>query len=174
MSLNGFAVAAIVSALLALGLAIFFARQVLAAPRGNERMVEISDAIREGAMAFLRREYTWVAGFVVIMAGLIFALLDWGRPWGALAYIFGAVLSATAGFVGMNIATAANARTTEAARQAVLSNRCRWRFAAEPSWASLSPGSASPESASATSCSGCGSARRNRGRLVRLRGGVNG
>lgn len=117
MSLNGFAVAAIVSALLALGLAIFFARQVLAAPRGNERMVEISDAIREGAMAFLRREYTWVAGFVVIMAGLIFALLDWGRPWGALAYIFGAVLSATAGFVGMNIATAANARTTEAARE---------------------------------------------------------
>jgi K(+)-stimulated pyrophosphate-energized sodium pump len=67
-------------------------------------------------MAFLRREYTWVAVFVVIMAGLIFALLDYGRPWGAIAYVFGAVLSAAAGFIGMRIATAANARTAEAAR----------------------------------------------------------
>jgi len=52
----------------------------------------------------------------VVMAVLIAALLDWGRPWGAVAYVFGAVLSAGAGYVGMRIATAANARTTEAAR----------------------------------------------------------
>jgi K(+)-stimulated pyrophosphate-energized sodium pump len=67
-------------------------------------------------MAFLKREYTWVSVFVVVMAVLIAVLLDWGRPWGAVAYVFGAVLSALAGFVGMRIATAANARTTEAAR----------------------------------------------------------
>ncbi len=102
--------------LLALLLAVFYTRLVLAAPRGNERMVELSDAIREGAMAFLKREYTWVSVFVLVMAVLIASLLEWGRPWGAIAYVFGAVLSAFAGFVGMRIATAANSRTTEAAR----------------------------------------------------------
>ncbi|MEN8040501.1 MAG: sodium-translocating pyrophosphatase, partial [Actinomycetota bacterium] len=84
---------------------------------GNDRMVQLMGAIREGSMAFLRREYLAIAGFVAIMAILIFALLDWGRPWGAVAYVFGAALSATAGFIGMRIATAANARTAEAARQ---------------------------------------------------------
>jgi K(+)-stimulated pyrophosphate-energized sodium pump len=100
----------------ALLLALFYARAVLAAPRGNERMVELATAIRVGAMAFLRREYIWVSVFVVIMAVLITTFLDWGRPWGAIAYVFGALLSATAGFVGMRIATQANSRTTEAAR----------------------------------------------------------
>ena len=101
---------------LALLLAVYFTRVVLATPQGNERMVELSAAIRAGAMAFLRREYTWVSVFVVVMAVLIATLLDWGAPWGAVAYVFGAILSGGAGFVGMRIATAANARTTEAAR----------------------------------------------------------
>ncbi len=108
--------AALVAGLAAITLAVYFARSVLAMPQGNEKMVEISNAIREGAMAFLKREYSWVAVFVVVMAVLIAALLDWGRPWGAIAYVFGAVLSGAAGYVGMRIATAANARTTEAAR----------------------------------------------------------
>ena len=82
-----------------------------------QRMIELAAAIRAGAMAFLRREYMWVSVFVVVMAVLIAVFLDWGRPWGALAYVFGAVLSGSAGLVGMRIATAANARTTEAARQ---------------------------------------------------------
>ena len=107
---------ALVAGVLALLLAVYYTRSVMAAPRGNERMVELSTAIRTGAMAFLRREYTWVSVFVVVMAVLIAVLLDWGRPWGAVAYVFGAVLSALAGFVGMRIATAANSRTTEAAR----------------------------------------------------------
>ncbi|HXV73085.1 MAG TPA: sodium-translocating pyrophosphatase [Acidimicrobiia bacterium] len=107
---------ALVAGALALVLAVYYTRAVLAAPRGNERMVELSTAIREGAMAFLKREYIWVSVFVVVMAVLIAVLLDWGRPWGAIAYVFGAVLSGLAGFVGMRIATAANSRTTEAAR----------------------------------------------------------
>ncbi len=107
---------ALVAGVLALVLAVYFTRVVLAAPQGNERMVELSTAIRQGSMAFLRREYTWVSIFVVAMAVLIAVLLDWGRPWGAFAYVFGACLSALAGFVGMRIATAANSRTTEAAR----------------------------------------------------------
>ena len=108
---------AIVAALGALALAWFYAGQVNRADPGSERIQELMGAIREGAMAFIRREYTAVAGFVVILAILILVLLDWGRPWGAIAYVFGATLSALAGFIGMRIATAANARTTEAARQ---------------------------------------------------------
>src|SRR5690554_1602240 len=106
---------ALVAGLAALALAVFYARAVLATPQGNERMVELASAIREGAMAFLRREYTWVAAFVVVMAVLIALLLDDG-VLRAVAYVCGAIFSATAGFVGMRIATAANARTTEAAR----------------------------------------------------------
>ncbi len=107
---------AIVLAIGALVLAVYFARQVNAADPGNETMIELMGAIREGAMTFIRREYTAVAGFVVVLAILIGVLLDWGWPWGWIAYIFGAVLSALAGFIGMRIATAANARTAEAAR----------------------------------------------------------
>jgi K(+)-stimulated pyrophosphate-energized sodium pump len=108
--------AALGAGLAALLLAALYARAVMAAPRGNERMVALSDAIRQGAMTFLRREYTWVAVFVVVMAALIATLLDWGRPWGAVAYVLGALLSAFAGYVGMRIATQANSRTAEAAR----------------------------------------------------------
>jgi K(+)-stimulated pyrophosphate-energized sodium pump len=100
----------------ALVLAVFYGRQVNAADPGNERMRELMADIREGAMAFIKREYTAVAVFVVILAVLILIFLDWGRPWGAVAYVFGAVLSALAGFIGMRTATAANARTAEAAR----------------------------------------------------------
>ena len=69
----------------ALALAVYYARVVMAAPRGNSRMVEISDAIREGAMAFIHREYLWILVFVVVMAGLIAVFLDWGWPWGTTA-----------------------------------------------------------------------------------------
>ena len=109
--------AALVAAFLGLVLAGFYASRVLAADRGNPEMIRISDRIREGADTFMRREYTWVAVFVVILAILIAVLIPWGAPWGAPAYVFGAVLSATAGFIGMRIATAANSRTTEAARE---------------------------------------------------------
>jgi K(+)-stimulated pyrophosphate-energized sodium pump len=108
--------AAVAMGAAALALAYLYGRQVLAAPPGNDRMVALMGAIREGSMAFLRREYLAIAAFVALLAILIFAFLDWGRPWGAVAYVFGAVLSASAGFIGMRIATAANARTAEAAR----------------------------------------------------------
>ncbi|HVM41446.1 MAG TPA: sodium-translocating pyrophosphatase [Acidimicrobiia bacterium] len=105
------------TALAGLALAAYFSRVVHKADPGTEVMREIAAAIREGAMAFLRREYQWVAVFVVAMAILIAVVLDYGRPWGAIAYVAGAVFSSIAGFVGMRIATAANSRTTEAARE---------------------------------------------------------
>ena len=116
MSENAVLIIALLAGAAALALAVIYARAVLAAPAGNQRMREISAAIREGADAFMRREYTWVAVFVAALAVLIAVVLPWGAPWGALAYIFGAALSAGAGFAGMRIATAANSRTAEAAR----------------------------------------------------------
>ncbi len=116
MSSDAVLTIAMVAGVAAVLLAVFYARAVLATDQGNDRMKELSAAIREGADAFMRREYTWVAVFVVVLAVLISVVLPWGAPWGSIAYIFGALLSALAGFVGMRIATAANARTAEAAR----------------------------------------------------------
>ena len=104
------------AALAALVVAAYFFGVVRKADPGTPRMVELMEAIQTGSRAFIRREYTWVAGFVGIMAVLIFAFLDYGRPWGSLAYVMGAVLSGLAGFIGMTVATMANARTTQAAR----------------------------------------------------------
>ena len=110
-----FVVAAGVSAVAGLLVAAFFARQVTSADPGNDRMRELMEAIREGAMAFLRRQYRVLAMFVAVVALLIFAIPEY-RLLGAMAYLSGAVASAGAGFVGMRIATSANARTAEAAR----------------------------------------------------------
>ena len=104
---------ALVSALAALALAAFFFKDVSSAPPGNERMVAIMKQIQAGARAFLRQEYTWVAGFVVIMAVLIPVIT--GVALSFLSYLLGAVLSAGAGYAGMTVATRANARTTNAA-----------------------------------------------------------
>jgi K(+)-stimulated pyrophosphate-energized sodium pump len=93
---------------------------------GTKRMREISNAIKEGANAFLRREYTILAIFVVIMAMLIGILLP-APIWAsknltqnlslAFAYIFGAFCSASAGFFGMDVATRANAKAANAAKE---------------------------------------------------------
>lgn len=86
---------------------------------GNERMTEIARYIAEGAMAFLKAEYKILTYFVIIAAILLGVMgashenSDWTI---ALAFIIGAVFSATAGFIGMRIATKANVRTAQAAR----------------------------------------------------------
>ena len=103
---------ALVSALAGLGLAAFYFGQVKKESPGNPRMVELMEEIALGARAFLKQEYTYVAVFVAVMAVLVAALVT---PLGAITYIFGACLSALAGYVGMTVATMANARTTAAA-----------------------------------------------------------
>jgi K(+)-stimulated pyrophosphate-energized sodium pump len=110
-------VLAVVAALASLALAAYYARVVNAADPGTALMQEIAAAIRDGSMAFLRREYRAIAIFVVILAGVVFAVLPTLRPWGSISLVLGAVFSAVAGFVGMRIATAANVRTAQAARQ---------------------------------------------------------
>ncbi len=110
-------VLAVVAALASLALAAYYARIVNAADAGTDVMQEIAAAIRDGAMAFLRREYRAIAIFVVILAAVVYAVLPDMRPWGSLSLVLGAVFSAIAGFVGMRIATAANVRTAQAARE---------------------------------------------------------
>lgn len=80
---------------------------------GNERMQEIAGYITEGAMAFLKREYRSIGIFAVAMAVIIFVGINLNT---AIAFLFGTILSALAGYVGMRVSTMANVRTTNAAR----------------------------------------------------------
>ena len=104
---------ALVSALAGLGLAAFYFGLVKKEDPGTPRMVELMEEIALGARAFLKQEYTYVAVFVAVMAVLVAVLVE---PLGAVTYVFGAGLSALAGYVGMTVATMANARTTAAAQ----------------------------------------------------------
>src|SRR5918993_981944 len=86
---------------------------------GNDRMKEISTYIAQGAMAFLRAEWKILGYFVVIVALLlgVMASFNANSHWAiAVAFVIGAVFSATAGYIGMRIATKANVRTAHAAR----------------------------------------------------------
>jgi K(+)-stimulated pyrophosphate-energized sodium pump len=105
---------AALSAIAALALAGYYYRSVKAASPGNERMVFLMNEIQKGARAFLYKEYSWVAVFVVALAILLAIVI---APLAAVSYVLGAVLSAGAGFIGMTVATMANARTAEAAKE---------------------------------------------------------
>ncbi|MEZ4701526.1 MAG: sodium-translocating pyrophosphatase [Rhodothermales bacterium] len=86
---------------------------------GTEHMQEIAASIAEGARAFLRREYRVLAVFVLVVAVLL-AVANMANPnsswFVAVSFVIGALCSAGAGFIGMNVATKANVRTTNAAR----------------------------------------------------------
>ncbi|MCK5733006.1 MAG: sodium/proton-translocating pyrophosphatase, partial [Candidatus Latescibacteria bacterium] len=83
-------------------------------PVGTDVMRELSDAIHDGAMAFLKREYTILAIFVAVVFVVLYIALN---PMTAVAFLSGAVCSIVAGFIGMKAATRANVRTTQAANQ---------------------------------------------------------
>ncbi len=94
-------------------------RWVIKQHSGDERMQEISKYIADGAMAFLKAEWKILAYFVVIAAILLAysgTLVPDSHPIIAISFVIGALLSATAGYIGMNVATKANSRTTQAAK----------------------------------------------------------
>ena len=110
---------AIAAGAVALAFAAFLAMRVLRADEGTERMREIGAAIQEGANAFLKREYTVLAGFVIVVSVVLLVLglvRDEQDEMTAVAYLAGAIASALAGFVGMRIAVKSNMRTAAAAR----------------------------------------------------------
>ncbi|MDX1624267.1 MAG: sodium-translocating pyrophosphatase [Gemmatimonadota bacterium] len=91
------------------GIYVYLKRQ----PEGNETMRDLASRIQEGAMTFLRREYSVLIPFIVVVA----LLLAWAVGWRtSVAYVAGAACSILAGFFGMTAATRANVRTSEAAR----------------------------------------------------------
>lgn len=103
------------SAALAIVYGLVFISYILRLPEGNEKMKAIAGAIQEGAKAYLNRQYRTV-GVVAIVLFVIIGLVPVLGWMTAIAFIIGAVLSALAGYIGMNISVRANVRTAEAAR----------------------------------------------------------
>ena len=99
---------------IALVFAFFLVKKVNKNSKGNERMAELSNAINEGAMAFLGSEYKILSIFVLIVAIIMSLVPNLGWQTG-ISFVLGALFSGLAGFIGMQIATNSNARTTHAA-----------------------------------------------------------
>ena len=113
-------------ALVALVAAYILAQRILKAATGEQRMVEISDAVKQGAMAYMNRQTRTIAIVAVIITVLfaIVALTQRGGSatiwwWTTIGFVVGAIFSAISGYVGMNIAVRANVRVAQAARNSL-------------------------------------------------------
>ncbi|MGG7187119.1 sodium-translocating pyrophosphatase, partial [Clostridium butyricum] len=106
----------ILTGIVSLVVVVFIANSIIKRDPGSDRMREISGYIEEGAMAFLKKEYCYLAVFIIIVALSIFIFLNINT---AIAFIVGALFSITAGFVGMRIAVKSNVRTAQAAKHGI-------------------------------------------------------
>ncbi len=106
----------ILTGIIAIVVVYFIVQGILKKNSGNDRMKEISGYIEEGAMAFLKKEYSYLAIFVIVVT---LAILIFLNVQTAVAFIVGALFSIISGFVGMRIAVKSNVRTAEAAKQGI-------------------------------------------------------
>ncbi|HEX2726884.1 MAG TPA: sodium-translocating pyrophosphatase, partial [Beijerinckiaceae bacterium] len=106
-------IVALVCALAAVVYGLTTSRWLLAKSAGNDRMQEISKAVQEGAQAYLTRQYTIIGAVAIVLAILLAIALDIET---AIGFVIGGILSAAAGFIGMNVSVRANARVAETAR----------------------------------------------------------
>ena len=104
-----------IASLFALGFAVYFYKKMMQASEGNEKMIEIAGHVRDGAMAYLKRQYKVVIlVFVVLLVILqILALLGIQNPFVPIAFLTGGFFSGLCGFIGMKTATAASSRTAQ-------------------------------------------------------------
>ncbi|MBQ9637275.1 MAG: sodium-translocating pyrophosphatase [Prevotella sp.] len=111
-----------VASIVALGMAWYFFKSMIAADEGTPRMKEIAKYVRDGAMAYLRQQYKVVL-YVFIALAVIFAFMAYGlhvqNPWVPFAFLTGGFFSGLAGFFGMKTATYASGRTANAARKSL-------------------------------------------------------
>lgn len=110
-----------IGAVVALAFAVYFYRSVMQKSEGNSRMIEIAQAVREGAMAYLRQQYRVVAlAFVALFViFVILAVVGVQNPVIPVAFLTGGLFSGLCGFIGMRMATNASARTAQAASQSL-------------------------------------------------------
>jgi len=109
-----FLLVGLLSGVAAIVYGIIQTKRIMKLPKGTPDMVSISDAIAEGAGAYLKRQYIVVGIIALVMTVVLYFALGWIS---ALAFVIGAVFSALAGFVGMNVAVRSNVRTAEAAKK---------------------------------------------------------
>lgn len=110
--MSQFLIFAIVSSVIAIVYGLILAKTILSKNAGNEKMQKIAAAISEGAKAYLNRQYKTIGIIAAILFVIIYLSIG---PASAIGFIFGAFLSALAGYVGMNVSVRANSRTAQAA-----------------------------------------------------------
>ncbi|GAA0121277.1 MAG: sodium-translocating pyrophosphatase [Clostridium argentinense] len=106
----------IVGGVLAIIFAFYLSKTIVKEKEGNDRMIEIASYIKEGSMAFLRKEYTYLSVFIVIVVILLSIFINFQT---GISFLCGAIFSILAGYFGMKIATSANVRTAEAAKHGI-------------------------------------------------------
>lgn len=113
--MNSYLTFALVASVVAIVYGLFLAKSILKKSAGNDRMQEIAKAIQEGAGAYLNKQYKTIAMIAVVLFFVIGFIPKLGWVM-AIGFIVGAVLSALAGYIGMNVSVRANVRTAEAAK----------------------------------------------------------